>query len=422
MAKDLRSQVFDKFTGVNNVLEAEQLGTDELRSGVNIDIDADNRIRRRKGSTQVYTGSAVHSFFGSNKLAYFMENGSIKRLHDDYTASTIRSGLAVDTKMVFKEVNGEVYYSNGSITGVIRNDFDRPWGLNIPGAQPTLATGLGSLSAGTYQVAITNVDTEGRESGARRATDITLTFDGGIALSNIPVPTDGNISGIRIYCTTPDGEALYRVAEVTAGTTTYTINAAGAGPVLRTQFVSPAPAGRIVEYHRGRMLVADGPNLYISDAYALEWFRLSQNYIPFPEDITLVAPVEGGVFISADKTYFFSGENLLESNVTVVSQSIAVYGTMDFVPGEYIGEGSAGIHVVWLSDFGPCLGSPSGAFSAVLQSRLATISATEGSGLFRQIDGISQYIGLSDKDPSKPSNMAVSDVASAEIVRNGITI
>jgi hypothetical protein len=127
MAKNLKIEgdtlTFSKFKGINNVDNAVNLERDELSEAVNVDIDNQGRVTRRNGYTRKFTPSGVlHSLWSNDRICLFIDGTTLKRLHEDYTATTIRTGVT-NLPMEYLDVDEKIYYSNASVNGYIDTSF-----------------------------------------------------------------------------------------------------------------------------------------------------------------------------------------------------------------------------------------------------------------------------------------------------------
>ncbi len=121
----------EKFTGINNVADANNLEIGELSEAKNMDIDNEGKAKRRTGFTRKYTPSGkVHSMWSNDRICLFVEGSTLKRLNTDYTASTIRDGVS-SLPMSYVDVNENVYYSSATVNGYVDsfgndNQFSTP--------------------------------------------------------------------------------------------------------------------------------------------------------------------------------------------------------------------------------------------------------------------------------------------------------
>jgi len=415
---------YGKFTGLNNVADPTELGPEELVAAENVDISDRGRLKRRPGFTQVHSGT-VHSLWSNRveDIALFVEGTDLKRLSVDdagnYTVSELRSGVAA-VAMSYADAAGDVYYSNGYDTGMIRDGVSRPWGVKTPAAQPTLSAAAGALPPGRYQVAITYVDDLGRESGARMGAFIELTTNRAIQCSGIPSSGEATITTVRVYCTPVDGDMFYRVAEVPDGTSSVRIGVGYWTIPLATQFLSEPPVGTIVRYVAGRVAVVSGNAVYLSEALSYHLFNLRKWFFQFPAPITMAAPVRDGLYISADRLYWLPVGSE-DAPLGWLADYKAIPGTDVQIGGDDVGDGTVESHVLFMTEKGPCYGGPGGAFKNLTNTRVAYPEAVSGASVVRDQRGMSQFI-TSVRRTDSDGNVYTSDRAEATVIRNGVVI
>lgn len=429
MLKDDKPLIDLRFPkGKNNVSHETDLPDDAARELLNVDISNSGLPTRRKGFTSVHDGAgeSVHSLFSTKNLTVFMQGQALKQLHPDFTSTNIRTGLDPDNPISYAEINELIYYSNGDDAGVIDSDgAHTDWGVDAPLGQPLLMQIPGSLDSGTYQVAVTYLNILGEESGSVRAAPITVPVGGGISLMSIPQST---AASINVYVSAANGDQLYYQANIPMGETTYSFTALARGRLLETQFLERMPPGHIVRYGHGRMWVAKGNLLLFSPALRYGLYDPRFTYFRFPVDIDILQPVEGGMYVTADKTYFLSGTNPLEMKQDVVYPYPGVRGTgLEVPPSKFMAENdlisdSAKEDVAfWYSTHGAVVGYPKGNVHPVTEDRVAIAEYGKGATLLREEDGIRQLVtSLTDK--GDVNSFGVTDYATAEVRRNGVLI
>ncbi len=130
---------FKNFKGINNVANALDLDFDELVQANNIDIDNRGKAKRRNGNTKKYTPSGVlHSMWSNDRICLFVDGTTLKELLTDYTATTIRSNVSA-YPMDYVDVNEEVYYTNASLNGYVKNGINQLFsdpGINFKKVPP----------------------------------------------------------------------------------------------------------------------------------------------------------------------------------------------------------------------------------------------------------------------------------------------
>jgi len=420
MARSIRNAAKLKWPkGVNNVIKEEELDADELRAGENIDITAEGSVRRRPGYTVAYAGSTpILSMFSSPQFLLFVEGGVLKRRDAGGDVNTVRSGLSKTAKTVFVEKNFEVYYSDGSATGVVQYDgTHRAWGVDRPTNQPTLSAVAGSLEPGTYQVAVTFIDSRGEESGTDITEVITLTSGQGISVTNLPTSTNPDITYVRVYRTSPDGTVLYRVGDLPIGTTSTGLGPSTMDKVLTTQFVRPPPAGHLLSELYGRIFIASESTIYWTEAMSFGHVKLADNFIMLPSRVNLMASVRDGMYVAAgNRTFYWSGDDPKKMQQKVAyAQADAIEGAITYVPGSALAfdEVNETDQVpVWAASNGVILvGLPGGRVVPVTEKRFRFPAHERGAAVFRDYQGVRQVLMSLEGSGTADSLVPTDDVA-----------
>ncbi len=406
--------------GINTVAEETGLARDELRDAVNVDLTLEGKPRSRRGGVRRFSGTHTHSLSNRADKVLFVDNGELKALNPDYSATSIRSGLSPFLPVEYAEVNGQVYYANGSQSGIVEPDGSHSdWGVADPGGQPAAENASpGGLQAGKYQVSVTHVDVAGRESGATLATTAEVT-SGALLLSLIPQHSP---LSTRIYVSEPNGSVLRHAVDIPAGVTEYRITSPAGGRVLETQFKRRFPEGSIVRYFGGRMWAVVGSALVYSDALNYGLYSPLANYFQFAEEPTVMEPVLGGIFIVADKTYFLSGTDPSTMRQTKVSDEKAVAGTGTALPASAFDLERVDTDVAfWYADSGATVGLPDGTVILPMEGKVRLPPFERGASFLRSDDGVKKVV-TALRGPGDASSFSVGDQVATEIVRNGITL
>lgn len=414
------------FTGIDNVNPPSTLNNGDLVRAVNVDIDAKGKITRRLGCTKRYAGTNTHSLWSNESISLFVEDGTLKRLNSDYSADIIRTGVTRFGKVYYEDINGDIHYSDGTVTGVVKADGSHaPMSTPIPTTRPVLTSTTGVLPAGRYGVVFTAVDSLGRESGATFSTYIDLVATGGITVTGFPVSHGESVTHYNIYCTTANGAVFYLAYSLPIGTTTYAINTLpSTGHVLRTQFMDMMPAGKHLCCHGNRLFVARDNVIYYSEPYNYGLTNLFTHFIMMPSDIRMLVSVEDAMYISdSTRTYILTGSEINQSQMQEKANYPALEGTAVRIDQRVFGqEGQNGLVAMWMSEAGLCAGLQGGSFRNLTESKYVPKVGDLATALFRQQDGKNQYIGVSRTSDGDQSRIYTSDVAVAEVIRNGVIL
>jgi len=412
-----------EFKGINNVDSAEDIEDDELRAAKNVDINAKFGLRRRSGFTKKYSGTNCHSLFSNQKSTVFVEDGTLKLLNSDFTATLIRTGMSRFGRVAYEDIKGDIYFTDGNVTGIYSKDTLLPMGIPVPALNPVLVSSTGILPAGRYGVIFTSVDSAGLESGATYAEYTDLPEDSAITVTGIPA-TSADAAYLNVYATRDNGSTFYKHSSANFGDASITIAAQPSGAMCRTRFKHQMPAGHMLAFHQNRLYVAVDNVIYFSEAYNYGITDLTKNFIMLPSRVTLMAPEPQGIFVSAkdDKTYYISGSDPDQFAMVEKANYPAIENTQARIDQDMLGEGVGGEAWVWASKKGICSGIIGGSFRNLTKGKYAIPTGAIGSAIFRQKDGISQYLGIIHSDDNERNNLYTSDIATAEIRRNGVII
>lgn len=376
--------------GIRNDVSSERFGTGDLLSGINIDIDETGKVFRRLGVTQLSAGSAT-SLFAAPHAMYYVRGGSLYET-DLVGTKTLLSGIG--TNVCYHELNGKVFWSDGSKNGLIESGTSRMWGHEVPPSTYTAATTSGDLLAGTYGVTVLYVR-NGVEGGAGRSKFVDVPDSGAVALTDLPVPIDTTITSKRIYMTLANGAEHYLVADVAPAATTVVIRATPeTSQVLRTQFMSAMPSGSQIAMYAGRMYIVDGNIVWYSEPYEYELCDRRFNFLQFPSTVTVFAPVGDGVFVSTENDIsFLKGREPKEFDTTVVSQVGGVRGTLVYPePSRVLKDGVQDVAALWATTNGIVAGLTGGQLMNLTSGRYVMPEVRKGAGLLKIRSGTPQYV------------------------------
>lgn len=423
--------------GINNKAQLTQGPVNQngvqaaLREAVNVDLDAAGWLRRRRGQVNRVSATHAHSLFctASHLLAWVDGNFNAYRVNADGSL-TYELGLALnlgDRFITCTTDDVDVYASNGLAQWRIDADTlsVHPFWPGTPDPVSVSATGAGGLARGQYEVSVTVIDADGRESGASSPAVVMLTTGQGIAVT-FPAGPVGT-SAWRVYVSPPDGDVLYRCAQLPANTTSYAISAHPAGAALKTAWQSLLPPCTTLRYGHGRILGANGPLLVWSEPYRLGLMQ-DTNYLHLGQEVTLLEPVgeggDGAGWWASDhkRTYFMAGANPAEWTPVVRYPHPAVPGCSVVASGAIFGLETTAPVAFWLARNGVfCIGLPGGQVMPLQDASLALpVDAERGAAAVLLFDGLRQILATSYG--SLPNTAAASDSADITIRRNGVIV
>lgn len=384
------------FNGLRSDVTPERFDIGDLEVANNIDIDKTGRIARRDGYTSK-SALAAHSLWADRRqeVCLLVSGGNLNRLHSDYTQSVVKTLADGGARVSFERVNDRVYFSNGTDVGVYENGSARSWGLPMAALPVAVATS-GNMPAGKYQFTLSWLRADGQESGAPMCGLIELPASSGIVFT-LPVSEHPDVVGKVLYLSPPNAEVPMEAAAVANSVTslTWLHDPSVLSEPLLVQFMQPAPAGQLVAFYRGRMFVAVGDTLYMSEPYAYELFDL-RKYLQLDGRIALLAPFSdkdagtdvnrnSGFFIGTDRSCgILAGTESEGFQYVPKTDYGAIFGALDYVDGSLFHQGEAGARALpmWLTTQGICVGMPDLLINNLTRAKYTFPAAGRGAALF----------------------------------------
>jgi hypothetical protein len=290
--------------GMNNKLSDRALPPDKLYNAINVLFDDAGLIHFPGwGKTKIYNGTNIHSLSGM----LFVENGSLKILNRDNTATVLRSNIG-NTPCFYTTIADTTYFCNQVTTGKFKGGIVSEWGVDRPAHQPDCnVSSIGGMFAGNYRLALTFIGSDGIESGTGMGRRIAVPDGAGIRVDNIPAMPD-YVTGFKIYVSSVNGKDMYwygsydkNISYVHIGR----LNQDGVIPTIpcAVQFAyKPKPTSLICE-HLGRVYMAQGNKLYYTEAHNPN-LQKPFNYFEFDGDIKTLQSAPPFLFVHTDEALF----------------------------------------------------------------------------------------------------------------------
>lgn len=420
--------------GVDNVSPEQDLPRNEdgivvaARAVQDFDLVGPSRnLRLRQGYTRVAAGRA-HSPGALRKQPYLFAvlDGDLRAWSVTRTSLTdagvVRAAVG-GRYLTYAQVHDDLYWSSPTELRRIRGAdlTDLPAWIDCPGTPQAEPYAEGGLPAGTYRLAMTWLDADGRESGALGLVEVALQAGQGIRVFGIPGAPEGAASA-RVYLTPPNGEELYAVADLHPSVTQTLLGAAAlndAGRALETLWHQPLPPCETLRYWNGRLLAAERNLLRWSPALRVGLTH-HDNYMRFGLEISLLEPLgEGGegagVWIADHKNvYWMAGDKPDAWRRLLRRDAAAVPGTSLVVPGTALGLETSELVAYWLGRDGVfCAGLPGGQLIPLKEDSLALPEGEHGATLYRASEGLRALV--TSFITRGANGMAIGDRASATV-------
>lgn len=439
--EDLLLEVGKWTEGVVNARPGKDISKNALQDAVNVDISDAGTIRRRKGyRLEVGVSTKGSSCFADDYGLYFKDGPVLKKCtlnNGLWTVGILRSDLDASSSLFWTSAQGNSWYSNGIQSGRIVHGSHAYFSLEIPAGQPTLSSSTtgGSLPPGSYGVAVSFISSSGEESGTQIRVQVEVgsagvltdsypskgkppnkplnpvpKTTGKIIVTNIPQPSTADVAFIRLYVTEADGTVPYKYADLPVGTYMFLVGGSKTkGSPLVNELTDKFPPCTLIQAWRGYMLGADENVLWYSEPQRFGLCQLQENFIQFSAPIKMIAPVDDGFYVSADRTYFISGGTPKDWT----RREVLPYGGA--VPGTYFKHPTK-VQCGWFTDRGEIIGKMGGELRNETLDKIAPRKYSKGASLYRREDGIEQIVNVFPEG-GDVQVMGASSFTDAEIIR-----
>ncbi len=391
--------MFGPFLGINNRLPDHRLLVPDkgqwLRQAYNVDIDDAGAIRRRAGVALIEPLTGAHSLWSSGMRTFYVQSSNLYEATAlSPLVSVLRKVLASNARMSYAAVGGDIYFSNGTDSGRIADGSSvvTPWALATPASLTATPNSSGTLEPGSYQITLTYSTTAGEEGGAPPSILASLTAVGGFTLT-LPGASTG-ADYVNVYISAANGETPTWYSRVAASATATTITALPTKHPVPNNLMLPQPAGQIVAALNSRLLVATGALLTYSPPWNLGLYLPSAGYIPFPAAITNIVPCIDGAYVTADRTYWVYGADIMQAEVIPTMPYGAVPGTAFSLPQTQ--------QVGWYGLRGVVVADKTGQAVAIQEEAVAVDTAASGATLVREVSGMRSVVVSLAGTPATP--------------------
>lgn len=390
---------FKSFTGINNVAPSSRLQHDpqassaELADATNVDIGLTGEIRRRAGFSELLDTCHKNLHQANGFLLATVDGGDLISM--DATGGnrvTLYPSLGVSRVWYCNLPDGRVTFSNGLINGVTDGSSVTTWGVQRPVSVGAHTDVAGDLFPGEYRYGLTHVRiSDGLEGPPIYSLPFQLNT-GGLVLTGLPL-LDGHRT--NVYLIGHNGDHAYLAGSTTNSAFSFTGKNDSLAVPCRTDGLDAAPVGTVSAVFGSRVLVAVESVLYASLPHRWELFDLRRDFKQFTDQITLIQPVDDGVYIgTTSELAFLSGAEFDEMAYRQVIQGPVVLGSGVTVMADMIRGQQGGTAMVCIADGVLCAGFNGGSVARLTEGRYQT-SVTEVSAAFRMLSGrIPQYLAI----------------------------
>ncbi len=387
--------------GINNKTNEKAIPEGAIRDSVNYDPSPDGVLRARAGYQKVMPGTAIRGALEVAGHILIADGTQLVDFNTETNSHTVLKTIAGSGRFAGAVLNNELFFCTENESLRYKDGVLRRWGVPTVTNQPVPTIGAGALIAGTYQCAATFVDAHGDEGGTTNAIIITVPNGSSLRFPALTPPPGGRV---RLYVGAVNGATLYLQHD---GVGPYVCSSiSDAVSRLETQFMhEPTPGSRIAA-HNGVLLTADDSVLHMTMPLRPHLRSAIKGWFQFPAPVDMVISGDGGLFVSADKTYFLTD---------IESPAPTSRKVFDF--GAVRGSETKGLRneVMWMTRYG--LAKSDGTGNAILTSEANFVPelATSANSTLLESNG-NQLVVTTMQAVKGPNPLAASDTYDVEIV------
>ncbi len=361
-----KASILNVYGGVDVVSPEGQVTKGCARVVENVVLRDDGSFELRPGTALAVAASRPHSLWSTRdqSRAFVVAGDTLYAVHGGGATRSLESiatGLWSAPVRFTEHGDGNIYVSGGTILRIDQHDAVSVPGLvALDGVAPTLSTATGGLTAGRYGVAFCGVSSSGEESPPSDVSWIDLASASGISVSLPTRPT--GVATWRVFRTPQNGDELY-LADETASTS-ITLAGGGTGRAMGPWPLTLAPAGSEIASYRGYLLTALGNLVIVCEPMRPGVFNPRHGFYTFDREVTILQPVETGVFVGTDNAvYFLAGDKPSAWNLSRKAHNGAFkHSSLLVDPNMLDGKAidTTTECAVWLSPVGYQIGLPGG--------------------------------------------------------------
>lgn len=183
------------------------------------------------------------------------------------------------------------------------------------------------------------------------------------------------------------------------------------------------PRATTLSYYNGRIYLGFERVLWVTELYDYHHVDKTRNFMYFENDITMSGVATDGVYVgTTDQLFFLRGAKYPLKREPVIDAGV-IPGSMVTVPADLLhpqarqGPMPGGSSLMFLTTAGLCAAFDGGQVYNLTQTQVLFPEAQTVAALFRQQDGINQYVGVADSGGTPSANARIGDYVDAEIRR-----
>lgn len=191
-------------------------------------------------------------------------------------------------------------------------------------------------------------------------------------------------------------------------------------PIAGKLLGKPPYATALTELN-GRIYMAQGQTLWATELYMYDYVDKTRTFIQFEHEITALGRVTNGLYVGTTHGAFYLSGPFGQMQRFPVATSGVLPGSLVEVEAGLVRpeRNMSRMALMFTTDEGIHVGLDEGVCYNVTDDKVLLPEGTSAAAMFRQQDGISQYVTAIESGGTPTSSARVGDYADAEIVRFG---
>lgn len=390
--------------GNNNLASKDRLPAGFVRHSENVDPAPGGRLELRTGFELARETVDGRGMLGLGQFLLVADGTDLIEINTRTNSSRILRTIAGAGPLQGAELNGVMYFCTANECLEYNGVAVRQWGVQQVTHQPVPSyTAGGSLVAGTYQLAVTHVDADGREGGTGRPIVITVPDNSTLTIT-LPAPPAGGKT--QLYVSHNEGSTLYLQHSVTAPGLVNVGFVRDDTALLGTMMLQAPPPGHMVTAHNATLVVAIGDVAWATLPFRPHLMDRAKSFYQFPAQIGAMVSVAPSLYVSADKSYRLTDIETSTPSAETVLEYPAVPGTAVLLPD---GRGA------WMTKFGQVVLPASGAPTLSNEGVFAPTVAERGASAVVDHNG-NQLIVTSMQGQQSSNQLAATDSFEGRVI------
>jgi hypothetical protein len=189
-------------------------------------------------------------------------------------------------------------------------------------------------------------------------------------------------------------------------------------PAVAGKLLAAPPLATALTHLNGRIYLAAGKSVWATELYLYNYIDKTKNFMQFEDGVTALAAVADGIYVGTESAvYFLSGPLNAMRRVKVFDAGVNP-GSVVYLPADLVrNDLPSKTAIMFLTTAGLCVGLDSGTCYNLTQTRVLFPSSNRTAAMFRQQDGINQYVGVTDSGGTPTTAARFGDYVDGEIRR-----